>query len=43
MEGEADLVCRRENGEHKMAEVMGMWTMKFIEAKDGKSAKSAAA
>jgi hypothetical protein len=24
---------RRENGDHKMAEVMGMWTMNFLSEK----------
>jgi hypothetical protein len=28
----ANMCGRRENGEHKMAEVMGMWTMNFIPA-----------
>jgi hypothetical protein len=32
---------RRENGEHKMAEVMGMWTMNFLKDKESAPAKTA--
>jgi hypothetical protein len=30
----------RENGDHKMAEVMGMWTMNFLPDKGSTPAKA---